>query len=124
MEGFKKVVEVVMDEVRKSEVQELVNGNWTKERPMSTEGRSMGATVIRKWWLERDLKIPLLLTPTLIWMSGCSKRVADQPWVDGSVCYLSSQIFQKRFGRATDGPCLNRSGDRGAQCFLLGKIWT
>ena len=27
MEGFKKVVEVVMDEVRKSEVQELVNGN-------------------------------------------------------------------------------------------------
>ena len=27
MEGFKKVVEVVMDEVRKSEVQELVNKN-------------------------------------------------------------------------------------------------
>jgi hypothetical protein len=27
MEGFKKVVEVVMDEVRKSEVQELVNGS-------------------------------------------------------------------------------------------------
>jgi hypothetical protein len=27
MEGFKKVVEVVMDEVRKSEGQELVNGS-------------------------------------------------------------------------------------------------
>lgn len=27
MEGFKKVVEVVMNEVRKSEVQELVNGS-------------------------------------------------------------------------------------------------
>jgi hypothetical protein len=26
MEGFKKVVEVVLDEVRKSEVQELVDG--------------------------------------------------------------------------------------------------
>jgi hypothetical protein len=27
MEGFKKVVEVIMDEVRKSEGQELVNGS-------------------------------------------------------------------------------------------------
>jgi hypothetical protein len=96
MEGFKKVVEVVMDEVRKNDGQELINGSWTEDW---TWPRLIRLSIVLLSPLDRSkmhLKIPWLSTPSPMSISERSETVAES---SGLIVQCATRRFISSNGR-------------------------